>query len=59
MVYSTEYRNKVLEERQMMRGQKRKTLEDLLHPDARKNANGIAKVRRVAREALDAFDAGK
>ena len=52
-----EYREQVLQSRKTEREQKRKALEeDPLHPDARKDADRMAKVRRVARETQEALD---
>jgi hypothetical protein len=52
------YREEVLQRRKIERDQKRKAMEDnALHVDARKDADRMAKVRRVAKEAQQALDA--
>ena len=53
-----EYREKLLQSRKTVREQKRKAFEaDPLQADARKDADRMAKVRRVARETQEALDA--
>jgi hypothetical protein len=53
-----EYREQQLQSRKTAREQKRKALEeDPLHIDVRKDADRMAKVRRVAREIQDALNA--
>jgi hypothetical protein len=51
-----EYREQLLQNRKMVREQKRMAFEDPLHSDVRKDADRMAKVRRVATEAQDAQD---
>ena len=53
-----EYHEQLLQSRKTVREQKRKALEeDSLHTDARKDADRMVKVRRVAREIQEALDA--
>src|SRR5437667_8301126 len=52
MLNDTEYRDQQLQSRKAARDRKRKTIEDNpLHIDARKEADRLAKFRRVIKEA--------
>ena len=58
MLNNAEYREQVLQSRKSKRDQKRKAIEEnLLHSNPRNDANRMAKVRRVARDAQEALDA--
>ena len=60
MQNDSKYREQLLQRRKTKREQKRKALEeDLLHADARKDADRMAKVRRVAKETQETLNVQK
>ena len=58
MLNDPEYRKQVLQSRKISRDKKRQAIEDdPLHVDARKDADRMAKVRKVIRETQNDLDA--